>query len=294
MSVAWLPVGKTAAVVLSVDDVHPADVAIEALDHLRELQRRHPALRPTLFVTSDWRTKEPYPSSRGIHRVPFIGDLMFQVPVYAKGTFRLDRHESFCRYLRSWTGIELGIHGLHHVRRGPQPIHEFAGRSVDACVAILQRALAIFERAGLEVIRGASPPGWNAPPAMMAAMEQLHFQFVASARDLDTPPAAGALAAGSGLQGVPLMEPQRVGSLVHLPTNFQATSAIERGVAILQLGGLLSIKAHLLARSGTYRALDGLTADYGSHLDRMLTTIEQQFGDSIWWTSMGEIAKRLV
>src|SRR5438552_2181577 len=74
--------------------------------------------------------------------------------------------------------------------------------------------------------------------------------------------------------------------LLHFPVNFQATSAIERAFAILEAGGLLSIKAHLLAESGPYRALDGLTERYRDHLDRVFCTIEDRFGDDLWWTSM--------
>ena len=68
------------------------------------------------------------------------------------------------------------------------------------------------------------------------------------------------------------------------------TSPLERALAILECGGLLSIKAHLLARSGSYRALDGLTPEYRDHLHRIFTTIEERFGDAVWWTSMGEMA----
>ena len=48
----WLPAGKRAAVCLTVDDVHPAPVAEEALGHVRWLQERHPFLRATLFTAS--------------------------------------------------------------------------------------------------------------------------------------------------------------------------------------------------------------------------------------------------
>lgn len=287
----WLPRGKRAAVCLSVDDVHPAPVASEALGHVQWLQQRHPQLRATLFTTPDWRTIEPYPTRRWLARLPWLRDHVFTVPVHPPGTFRLDRHEGFCAFLRHWPGAEVALHGLHHVRRGRRPVLEFAGLSTAACRATIDAAVRIFDRAGLPVVRGMAPPGWHATPQLLDAMREVGLTFVASARDLDTPPRPGAVASGSGLTGVALLDPQLVRGLVHISTNFQATSPVERAIAIGECGGLISIKAHLLARSGTYHALDGLTPTYREHLDRVLCTIEDRFGDVIWWTSMAEIAE---
>jgi hypothetical protein len=122
-------------------------------------------------------------------------------------------------------------------------------------------------------------------------MRDAGLTFVASARDLDTAIFPDARASGSGLTGVSLLRPQRIDpGLIHFPTNFQATSSIGRALSIIESGGLLSIKAHLLAGSGSYRALDGLTPQYRDHLDRVLCTVEDRAGDDVWWTSMGEIA----
>lgn len=287
----WLPRSKRAAVCFSVDDVHPASVAREALGHVRWLQERHPHLRVTLFTTPAWRTLDPYATRKLIAHVPIVRDSLFTVRTYRSGTFRLDRHDDFCAMLRDWPGAEVAIHGLHHARRGLRPINEFDGRGVRACRRIIGEAIRIFERALLPFARGLSPPGWGVTPQLLEAMHQADLVFIASARDLDTPVALDAIANGSGLRGVALFRPQKIdGGLVHFSTNFQATSPIERATAIVGCGGLLSIKAHLLAESGSWRALDGLTSAYRDHLDRVLCTIEDLFGDAIWWTSMGEIA----
>ena len=273
------------AVCFSVDDVHPAPVAAEALSHVRWLQERHPQLRVTLFTTPDWRTLDPYPTR------PFVSDEQFTVDVHPSGTFRLDRHDGFCSLLRGWSGAEVALHGLQHVRTGMRPVLEFENRDRDECRATLTEAMAIFEAARLPFVRGMSPPGWEAPPPLLEAMHDIGFAFVASARDLDTPIAHDATANGSGLRGVSLVRPQRIEpGLTHFPTNFQATSPIERAMAILECGGLLSIKAHLLAQSGSYRALDGLTPEYRDYLHRVFSTIEERFGDEVRWTSMGELA----
>jgi hypothetical protein len=287
----WLPDSKRAAVCFSVDDVHPAPVATEALGHVRWLQERHPQLRATLFTTADWRTRDPYPTRRWLARIPIVRDHVFTVDVHPRGTFRLDRHESFSAMLREWKGAEVALHGLHHVTRGMQPVLEFARRDAAACRANIEDAMRIFEDAGVPFIRGMGAPGWHAPAPLLEAMRDARFKFIASARDLDTPIARDAVTNGSGMKDVSLIAPQRLDSgLVHFPVNFQATSTIERACAILEAGGLLSIKAHLLAESGLYRALDGLTERYREYLDRVFCIIEDRFGDDVWWTSMGEIA----
>jgi Uncharacterized protein conserved in bacteria (DUF2334) len=279
------------AVCFSVDDVHPAPIAAGALGHVRWLQKRHPQLRVTFFTTPDWRTLDPYPTRRWLARIPIVRDHVFMVDVHPRGTFRLDRHPDFCAMLRGWERAEVALHGLHHVTRGMQPVLEFANRSASQCRAVIEEATRILDDAGVPFVRGMGAPGWHAPAPLLEAMRETGFKFIASARDLDTPIASDALTNGSGMKNVSLIAPQRLDSgLVHFPVNFQATSSIERACAILESGGLLSIKAHLLAESGAYRALDGLTPQYRDDLDRVFSTIEDRFGDDVWWTSMGEIA----
>jgi hypothetical protein len=279
------------AVCFSVDDVHPASSARAALDHVQWLQQRHPQLRVTLFTTADWRTLDPYPTRKFLSRMPFVRDRVFTVAVHPRDTFRLDRHQDFCVFLRDWQGAEIALHGLHHIRTGMRPVLEFADRTTAECRRILDDAMNIFAAARLPFVRGMAPPGWHATPALLTAMREAGLTFIASARDLDTPIAPDAIANGSGLTGLSLIHPQRIDpGLLHFPTNFQATSSIDRAMEILKCGGLLSIKAHLLAESGAYRALDGLTAQYRDSLDRLFCTIEDRFGDEVWWTSMGEMA----
>lgn len=287
----WLPAGKRAAVVLSVDDVHPTPLADAAFDNLRRLQERHPQLRLTFFTTADWRSVAPFPDGRFLTRIPIVRDRVWSVPVLARGTYRVDRHEKFCETLRSWSGVEVAAHGLNHVRRGLKPITEFEGRSERACRALLRASMDILERARLPLVRGLCPPGWSAPPSLVRAMAKSNMRFLASSRDLKTPVTPEATTNGSGIQGVSLIYPDRLGdSLLHFATNFQANCTLDRANAIIDHGGLLAIKAHLLAGVGTYKALDGLTPEYCAFLDGILSAIEDRYGDSLWWTSMGEIA----
>lgn len=261
-----------AAVCFSVDDVHPT-VSCDpypVLDRLRALQELHPQLKITLFTTPDWRSTEP----------------RFDARPLPEGTCRLDRHPEFCARLREWPNVEIALHGLSHV-----PVAEFDGRTREECRRMIAEALHIFEAARVPVAPGMSPPGWSADASLLDAMADAGLRFVASARDLTTPIVRGANARGSGLHDVPLIEPQRLEyGLMHFTTNFQATSANERAFAILDCGGLLSIKAHLLSELGSYRAVDGVTEAYMTSLSHLFREIEDRYGDDVWWTSMGEIA----
>jgi hypothetical protein len=259
-------------VCFSVDDVHPA-VSCDpypALDRLRALQERHPQLKITLFTTPDWRSTDP---SSG-------------APLLSAGTCRLDRHPDFSARLRDWPNVEVALHGLTHV-----PVAEFDGLTREECARMIGEALSIFDAARVPVVPGMSPPGWSAPPELLGAMGDAGMRFVASARDLTTPITPDAKANGSGLQGVSLIEPERLDNgLIHFATNFQATSTRERAFAILDCGGLLSIKAHFLAELGSYKALDGVTDEYMASLDRLFGEIEDRYGDDVSWTSMGALS----
>ncbi len=301
---AWLPPGRIAAVCLSVDDVHPTaaidgraagDVAREALDHLGWLLDRHPLLHATLFVTPDWRARPPATTRRLVQRVPVLRDWTYATRPWPRGVSRVDRHPGFVAMLQRLPRTDVALHGLHHVCRGPGAVAEFGHRSRAACRAMLQRGTAIFDAAGLAWSRGVSPPGWQAPPGLLAAMDDLDMSFIASARDLVTAADPCARTNGSGLRGLSLVFPEAVPGtrLVHITTNFQATSTRERAFSILGLGGLLSIKAHLFTRFGSYRALDGLDRPYASSLDQLLASIEDAYGESAWWPRMADVAERV-
>jgi hypothetical protein len=100
----------------------------------------------------------------------------------------------------------------------------------------------------------------------------------------------------SGLRGVSLIHPTRIaqGALVHFTTNFQATSPIERAVAIIEAGGVLAIKAHIIKNAFGHVAVDGVDAVYCNFLDLLFAELARRYGDRLWWTTMGEMAARLV
>ena len=288
----------------SVDDVHPStsedlyeaggDLEQGALGHLQWLVRRHPKLRVTLFTTADWREVKPTRTFPLLSRIPVVRGYSYRAQTRPKGTMALDRHPEFVDYLRSVPGFEIGLHGLHHMHPKKVSPVEFQEQDRAECREALEEAIAIFEAAGLPFVAGMTPPGWNAPPALLEAMADVGLKFVASARDIRTPATPHAKTNMSGIKGLSLSAPEPIldGRLLHIPTNFQATNPVDRAFKIIDAGGLLSIKGHIIKDCCGHVALDGIDPLYRNYLDTLLTAIEARYGDSVWWTSMGEIAER--
>ena len=301
---SWLSPGKTACVCISIDDVHPGrstdafeaggDLGAGALGHVEWLLERHPQLRVTLFVTPDWRETAGRPTRRLLAGIPWVRDRAFLAPVLPSGSMRLDRHPAFVTYLRSLPGVEVALHGYQHVHKGRSIPVEFQEQSEQQCVAMLQAGCEVFSAAGLPVPSGIAPPGWNAPAALIAAAGRVGLTYIASARDVVTPVSPGAVTAMSGICGVPLLQPAPLGGagVIHIPTNFQATSPPERAYQILDAGGLLAIKAHIIKHSQGHISLDGMDHAYRHYLDMLFRDIENRYGDLVWWASMAEVADR--
>jgi hypothetical protein len=206
---------------------------------------------------------------------------------------RLDRHPDFVSFLKQMPRVEIVPHGLHHIQRGREVTREFENASYSRSLAALERIDSIMAAAGIVAAPGHVPPGWEASRSFRQAMKHRGLRFIVSARDIRTPVRYDAIGAMSGLGGQPLIFPGITDEgLVHIPTNFQATSPIDRAVAILEAGGLLSIKAHVAKTVGRYTALDALDDDYSRYLDQVLAVCRSQFGERIWWPTMSELADR--
>jgi peptidoglycan/xylan/chitin deacetylase (PgdA/CDA1 family) len=264
------------------------------LGHVLWLLARQPQLQVTLFTTPDWREISPFPTRAIRSRIPVVRDHTYLTPILPKGTMAIDRHPGFVRFLGGMPRTEIALHGLHHVHRGPSIPVEFQDEDRRTLRAKLAEAVAIFERAGVRWSPGMQPPGWNLTAALEAASRDIGLRWVASARDISTPVAPDAVTAMSGRSGVSLIYPQRLPSgLVHFTSNFQATSPIERAREIIEHGGLLAIKAHIVKFAMGHLALDGVDRLYMNYLDRVISELQRTYGDRIWWTTMGSIAARL-
>jgi len=300
----WLPPGKRAAVVFTIDDVHPGrssehydgggDLDKGALGLVASLLDRNPDLHVTLFTTADWREISPTPHPV-LARLPIVRDRIYLARVLPEGARRIDRHPAFVAYLKSLPRTEIGMHGLHHIHPGPLLHVEFQDESIAEHRAKLRRMVEIFDASGLSYVRGMCPPGWNAPASLLAAMRDVGLEFVASARDIVTEIAPDARTNMSGLKDCALIHPTWIenSSLVHFATNFQATSRWERARAIVEAGGLLAVKAHIIKNAMGHVALDGIDPVYCNFLDMLFSRLRDTYGDDLWWTTMGEIARRV-
>ncbi len=301
--IPWYRPGKSAAIVMSVDDIFPGtsqsayeaggDLDEGAFRHLSWLLHRHPQLLLTLFVTPDWR-RIAAKANRFWRHVPWLRDHVHLAKVLPKGTMDLRHHPEFVAFLNAMPRTEIALHGLHHTNLGRSLSVEFQNRDRADCAAILAEALQIFDECGLHYVRGLQPPGWACSPALQQACRDVGIEWVASARDIVTPVSADARTAMSGLSGVSMLFPERIAEgLLHITTNFQATSAPERAFDILDAGGVLSIKAHISKYVPGHIHLDGVDHLYMNYLDRLFSDIEQRYGDTIEWTTLHRLATSL-
>ena len=298
----WKPPEKKAAVCFTIDDIHPArstdfyeaggDLEKGSLGLVKWLLDRHPQLKVTLFTTADWREISPVPTRKVLSSIPGIRDKFFLARRWKKGTMNLERHPKFVHFLNDMERAEIGFHGLYHVHKGLKIPVEFQNQSEEEFGVILDEMVRIFNSSGLNHVKGICPPGWNAPEPLLDQLIEHNFDFVASARDIFSEVSQEAKTNMSGVKGAPLIYPTRIrnNKIIHIPTNFQANSKIERAKKIIDNSGLLSIKAHIVKSVFGYIAIDGVDELYMNYLDVLLTNLENEYGDDLWWTSMGEIS----
>lgn len=298
----WKPQNKIAAICFTIDDIHPGkstdlyeaggDLDKGALQKVIWLLNRHPKLIVTLFTTADWRETHAFPTRKILAKIPYIRDRFYLSKRLKKGTMSLENHPDFVSFLNNMKQTEIAYHGLYHVHKGLKIPVEFQNQTQAEFEIIISEMLRIFESSKIKNVKGICPPGWNAPETLLNTLEKNNFDYVASSRDVITPISKEANCNMSGLKGVPLIYPTLLEGkrLVHIPSNFQVNSTIDRAEEIIANEGLISIKAHIIKQVGSYIALDGVDDLYMNYLDVLLTIIEKKYGDQIWWTSMGEIA----
>ena len=299
----WLRADKSCAVCVSIDDVHAGtskdpyegggDLESGVLGRVKRLLKEDDNVQLTLFVTPDWRMISPIPTDSWHAANQLSRERLYPSRVHKRGTLSLLKHPALVAYAKSLPRTEIALHGLHHIRKGRQHPAEFAGISKRDCTTKLVEALRIMSSAGISDVVGLCPPRWDASEALVAAAREVSLLYVASARDIVTPIAREAVTNMSGARGASLLRPCRWRSngMMQIPTNFQATSQRERAFRILELGGLLSIKAHAVSDLQGHIMLDALNESYVDTLLELFRTIKDRFGTSIWWTNMRGISQ---
>lgn len=298
----WKPQEKKAAVCFTIDDIHPSkgsdhyeaggDLEKGNLGLVQWLLDRHPRLKVTLFTTANWREISPLPTRRLLAATP-LREKFYLAKRWPKDKMNLERHPDFVDFLNTMKGAEIAFHGLYHVHKGLQIPVEFQNQKKEEFAVIIREMLRIFNDSGLQYVSGICPPGWNAPAPFVDQLINYGFEFIASARDIFTDISANAVNSMSGMRGVSLLYPERVrnSNMIHIPTNFQATSKMERARKIIDNSGILSIKAHIIKSAFGNIAADGVDQLYMNYLDLLFTQLESEYGDDLWWTSMGEISQ---
>ncbi len=297
----WKPPHKKAAICFTIDDIFPGkstdlyeaggDLEKGVFKHLLWLTARHPQLKITLFTTADWRETVPVPTRKLLAQIPSLRDSFYLAPILKKGTMSLVNHPDFVQFLNAHEQFEIAFHGLHHIHKGLKVPVEFQNQTYQEFLKILEEMMAIFERSGVHHVRGICPPGWNAPQPLLEALAFRKFDFIGSSRDIFTPIASDAVCNMSGLKGTSLIFPEKLeNGLLHFPSNVQATNSIDRVHEIVDHGGLVAIKGHMIKEAIGFIAADGIDALYMNYLDCMFTTLENTYGDALWWTTMGEMS----
>lgn len=302
----WLPTNKKAAICFSIDDIHPGkssdfyeaggDLEKGSLKYVLWLMDRHPELKTTLFTTADWREISPIPTRKILAKTPYLKDKFYLAKVLKKGTMALNNHPDFVSFMNNNPRLEIALHGLYHIHKGEKLPQEFQNQTEEEFDEIIKEMLRIFDASGIKYVKGICPPSWNAPEKLQNKLITNNIKFVASARDIFTPISKEAKTNMSGLKGLPLIYPTQIKDkkLIHIPSNFQATSEVERAFEIIENGGLLSIKAHIIKNAMGMIALDGVDQLYMNYLDLLLKQIKDKYGNNIWWTSMGEITNYIM
>lgn len=304
----YLPQGKSCAIIFTIDDLHPASAARDGYDaggdldkgafgHVDALLKKHPELKVTLYTTASWREIAPYKTDQLTFKVPAVYDRRFIAPITPKDYFNLCKYKDFVTYYNQHPQVEIGLHGYEHIHKGSKMPVEFQNQDTYADTAYkVDKMYEIFHKAGLNYVNGFTPPAWNAPEKLMKVLIKNGLKFLTSARDLNTPITRDAQNNMSGMKKVSILYPQMIcdDKVVHIPTNFQITSAYERAFEIMELGGILSIKAHMVKNFNGFDQIDGVTKEYMDFIDELLTQLKQKYNDKIWWTTPNEIADKIL
>jgi len=305
--------GRSRAVVIGIDDVHPesskdgsdcgGDLDKGVLGLLENFLQRYGNVKVTLFVTPCHMFLPQAPGVERLHRIArsihrSIADRIFYrffIKTFEPNKYDIEESESFNLYLASLVKsgqVEVGIHGCYHFHNIPPYSSEFKYLNEHEALRRIKIAINKFIKAGIPFVKGFSPPGWGVNRALIRALANERFVYIAGSADFTSPITYDATSREAGLEGVSLIFPSLMGSrLVNVPRNWTPhRNNLTRALRIIELGGLLGIHMHV---ENVYHKVylgNGITAKNLSKLEKLVDAIESAYGNTVSFSTFSEVA----
>jgi len=281
-------------IVFGIDDVCPqkasdagkdfgGDLEEGVLGKLIDFSKEFPGIKYSLFITPNYAFKaQPrYFSLLQKTVKKFFGIKTAQsLARHWKGEpFRLDKHPDFCSFLKKYSQkglFSLELHGFNHFHVFLYHPQEFNGLTASECSERIQASVFLFKKVGFEKPMVFAPPGWFVSGALLEALQENAFKFIAGSIDNSALIKKDSFSKGSGLQGVSAFKPQKVNGLKNIPRNWDLRfGSKEKALKVFELNGILGIQAHI-AEEGVTNAI---TDENLNNLRSTLFALEKEYGN---------------
>ena len=281
-------------VIFGIDDICPqksadagkdfgGDLQAGILGQLLDLRQDFPRIKVTLFITPNYSYKaQPryFSTFQKILKKPF--GKRFAASIAKKlpdGNFQLGKHPEFCNFLKMQEkkGIfSLELHGFDHFNPWLYYPQEFTELSLEKCNERIEKAVALFRKAGFQKPKVFAPPGWGFSGNLLEALRNNGIPRIAGSVDNSSSVSKDSFSKGSGLQCVSALFPQEANGLLNIPRNWDLRfGKLEKATQILQAGGILGVQAHA-AEEGVENAI---TPENLLNLKNVLASLEKDFGN---------------
>jgi peptidoglycan/xylan/chitin deacetylase (PgdA/CDA1 family) len=304
---------QNGTVVIGIDDVHPesskdgsdcgGDLDKGVLGLLENFLQRYRNVKVTLFVTPCHML---LPQALGVERLHKIARSIlrnipdplfyrFFIKTFEPSKYDIEKSKAFNLYLANLVGkgqVEIGIHGCYHFHNIPPYSSEFKYLNEYEALRRIKIAVNKFKRARIPFVKGFAPPGWGVNRALIKALAEEGFVYIAGSADFTSPITYNATSKEAGLKGVSLIFPSLINTkLINIPRNWTPhKNNLTRALKIVELGGLLGIHMHAENEyHGNYLG-NGITIENLSKLEKLIDAIESTYGDAVSFSTFSEVA----
>ena len=282
--------GFKAAVVITIDDVHPEKGCGKEFDTgplklLKDLEKEF-GVKSLLFTTANWMYKPQI--FYQIHRFQKYASKVIPLNIrkWEEGTFRLDKFKSWAESIGK--KFEVGIHGLYHLQNSYPFGAEFMNLDSDK---ILQRIIEIEKIFKISVPNYTNifrPPGWQVNDDFIEAVRKKYFL----AASVDTTGLSGK-ANAAGILNVPQFYPHYYKDVLNITANCDIkTCTTKRIDEIVRSNGLVVLHGHITNNYHGEKLHNGVEASY-ENLKNLLIHLKNRYGEQIWYTTFSELHKKL-